>query len=146
MTTRLDLPHPERVRKAAEELLAHASRNGTRPSVLGLAKRLGLSNTTLRRHYPEIVDTVTAIRAGNTEDPQPTDTKRYNDLVRRNAKIRRANRELTDQLALALACIQRLSVDNANLLAALEAASKIRRIDIPHGSAARPAPGTPGRP
>ncbi|MFI2318435.1 hypothetical protein ACH5AP_37135 [Streptomyces anulatus] len=104
---------------------------------------LGLSNTTLRRHYPEIVDAVTAVRAGNNEGRLPADTKRYDDLVRRNAKIRRANRELTDQLTLALACIQRLSVDNANLLAALEAASRIRRIDIPHGSAARPTPMPP---
>ncbi|GAA3082258.1 hypothetical protein GCM10020000_80300 [Streptomyces olivoverticillatus] len=70
MTTRLDLPHPERVRQAADELLAHAARNGTRPSVLGLAKRVGLSNTSLRRHYPEIVETLTAVRTGKVEPPQ----------------------------------------------------------------------------
>ncbi|MEU4731991.1 hypothetical protein [Streptomyces sp. NPDC023588] len=59
------------------------------------------------------------------------------DLVRRNARIRRANRELPNELALALACIRRLSVENARLLAAVEAAARIRRIDLPDGTVVR---------
>ncbi|MGW6842247.1 hypothetical protein [Streptomyces sp. NPDC054958] len=67
--------------------------------------------------------------------------KRYQDRVRRNAKIRRANRELTDEIALALACVQRLPVENAKLLAAVEAAAKVRRIDLLHGTGVRSIPG-----
>ncbi|MGW7261748.1 hypothetical protein [Streptomyces sp. NPDC054834] len=147
MTTRLDLPHPERVRKAADELMTQAARNGTRPSVLGLAQRVGLSNTTLRRHFPEIVEAIGAVRSGTAPEPaQVAGTKRYQDLVRRNAKIRRANRELTDQLALALACIQRLSVENARLVAAVEASANVRRINVmPRGTAAGSIPGPPQR-
>ena len=44
------------------------------------------------------------------------------------------------RLALALTCIQRLSIENANLLAAVEAAAQVHRID-PHGAAARSLPG-----
>lgn len=67
MTARPDLPRPERVRKAADELLAEATRNGVRPSALTLAHRVGLSNTTFHRPYRDIVETITTARNATTE-------------------------------------------------------------------------------
>jgi hypothetical protein len=55
----------------------------------------------------------------------------HDALVARNAKLRRANRALTNQLRLAAAQIQRLGLDNARLRHAVEAGSNITRIDRP---------------
>jgi hypothetical protein len=45
--------------------------NGTRqPSVLPLAAKLELSNTTFRRHFPDLAKEISAIRSG----PQPAAT------------------------------------------------------------------------
>jgi hypothetical protein len=53
----------------------------------------------------------------------------YEVLAARNAKLRRANRSLTENLQFAATQIQRLAVDNARLREALEASGNIIRID-----------------
>ncbi|MFF3949156.1 hypothetical protein ACFYYN_30660 [Streptomyces sp. NPDC001902] len=133
MTARPDLPRPERVGKAADELLAEATRNGVRPSALTLAHRVGLSNTTFHRPYRDIVETITTARNATTERSAPAGTKRDTDLARRNAKFRRANRELTDQLGLALACVQLLAIENKNLRAQVEASSRVTHLPRSRG-------------
>lgn len=109
---------------------------------LGLADRLDLTNTTFRRHFPELASEITHTRstpaASAHDDAQPSP---YDVLVARNAKLRRANRTLTDNLQLAVAHIQRLGVDNARLHDALEASSNnthIDRPDRPHRRDRRP--------
>ncbi|MEU6511535.1 hypothetical protein [Streptomyces sp. NPDC046942] len=113
-------------------VLSECRDNGKRPSVLALAAQLGLSNTTFRRHFPELAKEISTVRSspsspmGNDDRPSP-----YNVLVARNAKLRRANRSLTDNLQYAAAQIQRLALDNARLRETLEATSNITHINSP---------------
>jgi len=89
-----------------------------------------LSNTTFRRHYPAITRSITEYRHAPQHDPtnQPG-ASRYDRLVERNARLRRANRDLTDFLRLAAAQIQRLTLQNDQLRQQLESANKATRID-----------------
>ncbi len=132
MTRPSDVPSEARARQALEHYLSECEASGKRPSVLGLAAQLGLANTTFRRHFPDLASRISDAR------PQPaTGTEAamrstpYDVLAARNAKLRRENRTLSDNLRLAVAQIQRLGVDNARLREALEASSNITRIDRP---------------
>lgn len=132
MSRPADVPAEARARSILTQYVSECHTNGKRPSVLGLASQLGLSNTTFRRHFPEIATEIadsrgpSPDRARDDEQPSP-----YDVLVARNAKLRRANRTLSDNLRLAVAHIQRLGVDNARLRDALEANSNITHIDRP---------------
>jgi transposase-like protein len=123
------LPHEARVQKATEELLDLAREHGTRPSVLALARQFGLANTTFRRHFPDCARQVAGFRntppSGSTGQPG---TSRYDQLIARNARLRRANRNLADHLAIAAANIQRLTLENQRLRRELEASAKVSRI------------------
>ncbi|MFE7017575.1 hypothetical protein ACFVAQ_45160 [Streptomyces sp. NPDC057651] len=113
MTRRVpDLPEAL-VRKHLEEVLKTCRETTTRPSVLMLARRLDLTNTTFRRRYPDIAREIgeqrtapTAPRTGPTE---------HDRLIARNAKLRRRNRDLSAQLAVAAAQIQHLTLHNQRL-------------------------------
>lgn len=50
------------VRKRMEEMLAACHDSNRRPSVLAFARSLGVSNTTFRRRYPDLVQEITARR------------------------------------------------------------------------------------
>ncbi|MDQ1022282.1 hypothetical protein [Streptomyces afghaniensis] len=52
-----DLPHAL-VRKRMEEMLAACRDANRRPSVLAFARSLGMSNTTFRRRYPDLVQEI----------------------------------------------------------------------------------------
>jgi hypothetical protein len=115
------------VRKHLQDLLDTCRETNTRPSVLMLARRLDLTNTTFRRRYPEIAREIadqrvasSTLRSGRTE---------HDRLVTRNAKLRRRNRELTAQLALAVGQIQHLALRNERLQKALEAVSNVTSIN-----------------
>ncbi|MFI1949469.1 hypothetical protein [Streptomyces virginiae] len=91
------------------------------------ATKLGLSNTTFRRHFPDLAKEISTIRS----NPEPTATEErhpspYEILAARNAKLRRTNRSLTENLRFAAAQIQHLAVDNARLREGLEASSNGR--------------------
>jgi hypothetical protein len=125
------IPAEAHVRRVLDQYLTECHDNGTRPSVLTLAAKLDLSNTTFRRHFPDLAKDVAAARSNpkrrDTQDkPSP-----YEILVARNAKLRRANRTLTENLRFAAAQIQRLAVDNARLREAVETAANVTRIDRP---------------
>ncbi|GAB3943897.1 hypothetical protein GCM10029976_067190 [Kribbella albertanoniae] len=111
------------------EQLDRAEQTGGRPSVLALARHFGLSNTTFRRHFPSIASEIGTARTTPPPEDQPRGASRYDRLVERNAKLRRANRDLSDHIKLAAAHIQRLALENARLTQRLEAASKVTRID-----------------
>jgi hypothetical protein len=115
-----------------DQYLTECHDNGKRPSVLALATRLGMTNTTFRRHFPEQAKEISEARSS----PEPraragTRPSSYEVLVARNAKLRRANHTLTGNLRLSAAHVQRLGIDNARLREALEASSNITRIDQP---------------
>jgi hypothetical protein len=88
MTSPTGLPFEPQVRQAFTTLVDLAQQNGHRPSVLALARQFGLSNTTFRRHYPEIVKELREIRrtpaVEHTESPAATEHAR---IVARNAKL-----------------------------------------------------------
>ncbi|WP_405433349.1 hypothetical protein [Streptomyces anulatus] len=127
MTRRVpDLPEAL-VRKHLQEVLDTCHETNTAPSVLMLARRLDLTNTTFRRRYPEIAREIadhraapTTLRSGPTE---------HDRLVARNAKLRRRNRELNTQLALAAAHIQHLALRNERLEEALKSAANVTSIN-----------------
>lgn len=130
VTRTIDLPAEAGARRALTQYFAECGINGNRPSVLGLAAQLGLTNTTFRRHFPELVKELSSIRS---QPPTDTGTDRqtspYDILVSRNAKLRRANHTLTDNLRLAVTQIKRLGVENARLRQALEASNNVIHID-----------------
>src|SRR3954462_10698488 len=100
-----DLPEAL-VRKHLQEVLDICRETNTRPSVLMLARRLDLTNTTFRRRYPDIAREIADHRAAPAS-PRSGPTE-HDKLIARNAKLRNRNRELAVQLALAAAQIQHL--------------------------------------
>lgn len=133
MSRAADVPAEARARRVMDQYMAECGDNGTRPSVLTLATKLGLSNTTFRRHFPDLAKEISAVRS----NPEPAAAAErhpspYEILAARNAKLRRTNRSLTENLRFAAAQIQHLAVDNARLREALEDSSKVTRIDQPH--------------
>ncbi|MFZ3491937.1 hypothetical protein ACODT5_46870 [Streptomyces sp. 5.8] len=126
MTRRVpDLPEAL-VRKHLQQVLDACGEDNSRPSVLMLARRLGLTNTTFRRRYPEIAREISEHRTAPAA-PRGGPTE-HDRLVARNAKLRRRNRDLTGQLALAAAQVQHLALRNERLKEALEAASRVTNI------------------
>lgn len=132
MTRSTDVPSETRARRVLEQYLSECEANGKRPSVLGLASRLGLTNTTFRRHFPDLAREISDTRtqqptsAGTDKQPNP-----YDILVARNAKLRRTNRILTTNIQLAVTQIKHLGVDNARLREALETKNNVTHIDRP---------------
>ncbi|MFI5591198.1 hypothetical protein ACIA5G_39530 [Amycolatopsis sp. NPDC051758] len=112
MTRHTGLPTVEDVCAALAAL--HAYAETTRPpTVLALAQRVGLSNTTFRRHFPAIV---AQMKDSSTthHDLGPADgaaVRGTDRLAQQNARLRQRNRELSEHLALATAEIQRLSIE-----------------------------------
>jgi hypothetical protein len=132
MTRPANIPAEAQVRRVLDAYLSECHDNSKRPSVLTLASRLSLSNTTFRRHFPQHAQEISEARS-RPEPPTRADTRPspYEELAARNARLRRANRTLTSNLKLAAAQIQRLGTENARLREALETSSNIAHIDRP---------------
>ncbi|MFJ8787320.1 hypothetical protein [Streptomyces sp. NPDC102476] len=132
MTRPADIPTEACARRVMNQHLHDCRDNGRRPSVLALATSLGLSNTTFRRHFPDLAKEISTARSsppphtGDKTRPSP-----YDVLIARNAKLRRTNRSLTENLHYAAAHIQRLAHDNARLRQALETSHNITHINQP---------------
>lgn len=120
MTGETDHPDVEVIDAAIERLALAA---GKTPSVLTLARNLGLANTTFRRRYPDVVE---RLRASNRVPAAPDTGPRLVDshIIR----LQQRNRELTDHLELAVASIQRLSIDIRSLRLQLEDATAVTRL------------------
>ncbi|MER6186418.1 hypothetical protein [Streptomyces sp. NPDC001652] len=95
------------------EMLDICKETNTRPSVLMLARHIGLTNTTFRRRYQDIARELAEHRA--TLAHRRDGPSEHDNLVVRNAKLRRRNRDLTAQLALAAAQMQRLALRAARM-------------------------------
>ncbi|WP_372672731.1 hypothetical protein [Amycolatopsis kentuckyensis] len=130
MTRHSCLPTDNDVRAALEALCVEGeTTTGGPPTVIALARRVGLANTTFRRNFPTIVAEIGRI----LEDRgKPASSQRGSTTLQRlteqNARLRHINRELTDQLALAMATIQRLCLDNHQLRAELEGVCNVGHI------------------
>ncbi|MGW6880821.1 hypothetical protein ACWGEU_11255 [Streptomyces goshikiensis] len=118
----------ERVRQAMEEMLKRARETGQRPTVLALARQFSLSNTTFRRHFPDIARGISQSRAAPPDEREDARPTAYEKLVARNAKLKRANQNQQALLRLAAAEVQRLALLNADLLEALEEARNVTPI------------------
>lgn len=131
MTRKIGLPSEDEVRQARADLVAQSQASGTRPTVVALARRVGLTNPTFWRHFPDTARQIADLGRTPT-DPAPTaagTTNRLHELEKRNTDLRRANQNLTDHLELAVANIQRLTLDNHRLHKELEATAKVTRLD-----------------
>jgi len=129
MTRKIALPSKDEVHHAKTRLLAEACASGTRPTVVTLARNLGLTNPTFWRYFPDTAREIAALT--RTPAPAPTaedTTDRLRQLEDRNAALLRTNRNLTDHLELAVANIQRLAIDNQRLRQELEATAKVTHL------------------
>jgi hypothetical protein len=130
VSRRVDLPDDHAVRTTMTVLLDEAATEGTTPTVVALAKRLGLTNSTFWRHFPDIANELrTTVRTPNPDTPASPAAQRLAELEQRNAELIRDNRQLTEHLDLAVVNLHRLTLDNHKLRQALEEASKVTRID-----------------
>lgn len=129
MSRRADLPSRSTVQRALYELLDETSAEGVRPTVVSLARRLGLANTTFWRHFPDLANQIREnARTPSPASPTSAAALRMAELERRYAEAVRDNRNLRDNLDLAVANIQRLTLDNRQLRQALETQQKITTI------------------
>ena len=127
MSRRKPLPGEQEVRDALAQMRAEAAEGGAAVSVLGLARRLGISNATFWRNFREIA---TEIRqAPATKPAAEGPTARGPGLEEQNSRLRRERDHLAGQLQAALAHLRRLTTDNARLHGELEAARGVSRID-----------------
>jgi len=138
VTARVELPSETQVRQALTELGAQPGAG--QPTVLALARSLGLANGTFWRHFPEIARQVADQRRAvirhdrATSTPEPPAGNPPSEL----ARLRRANRELTYQIDVAIAHLQRLTLENHALREELEHSAKITR--LPRARQLVPAP------
>lgn len=128
MTRRTALPSVEDVQLAVKEL---TEITGKSPTALAPASPFGLANTTFRRNFPDIAADLAHQRATG---PASADAaiSRFDQLKADNEKLRRDNHELAEHLELAVANIQRLTLESHRLRQQLETANKITRIDPNH--------------
>lgn len=126
MTRRTVLPSHDDVQLAIKRL---TETTGKPPTVLALARHLGLANTTFRRHFPDMTTEFTQQRSPAPADSDPVAASRFEKIQRENTELRRARRELAEHLELAIANIQRLTLDNHHLRQQLHAATKITHIN-----------------
>ncbi|MER5371073.1 hypothetical protein [Streptomyces sp. NPDC002722] len=110
---RRPLPSRADVSAAVDALTAET---GRAPSMMALATRLGLANTTFRRNFPTIFAELTRSRPATGA---VTSAEAFTALKTEHARLRGDKCDLTQQLDLALAVIQRPSIDNDRLRVAL---------------------------
>ena len=115
-------------RAACLQLQHEAETTGRQAGVLALSRHLGLANTTLRRRFPDICAEVAVRRAQPALPAGALDTTGYETLEKDVARLRRDNQDLTENLEMAIANIQRLTIENHRLRQALEEAHKVARL------------------
>jgi len=127
MSRRVQLPTEAEVRTALTQLCDHADQHHTRPTVTALARRVGLTNTTFWRYFPqqarELVDRTRV---------EPADDDRGGNGTDRVAALTRDNQQLREHLDLATANIARLTLENHHLRTTLEAATAVTQLSSRH--------------
>jgi len=132
MTRRIPLPSESEVRTALAQLSA-ANDSGI-VTARDLARQLGLANSTFWRHFSEIAQEVANENrvAFRVAQAAPEHSPRGGDPER---ALRKENASLRDQIELAVAHIQRLTIDNQTLRDQLEAQTNI--VKLPKGGSER---------
>lgn len=133
MSRKIGLPAEAHVRAVLADMLAEETAGGPKPSVLALARRLGLSNATFWRHFRDIATEIRHTAGDSMAQPGGQNPRRdrvVGELASQNAGLRRERDRLADQLEVALGHLRRLTIDNARLRHDLEAAHKITRLDL----------------
>ena len=95
---------------------------------LQIAKHLGLANTTFRRQFPDIAADLSRIRSTEPDHEGDQHSSPYQELKQHNAKLRRDIEELTTHLELAVANIQRLTLENHRLRRERDEATRVTPI------------------
>jgi AcrR family transcriptional regulator len=99
MSRRVDLPDQAEIHRAREEVLSAAGATGRKPTVVALAKKLGMSHSTFWRHFPDVAQNLVAsARAGGPSAPEETVPSRYDQLKDDHAKLKRTATELEQSL------------------------------------------------
>jgi AcrR family transcriptional regulator len=131
VSRKIELPGEAHVRDVLADMLAEAAAGGAKPSVLALARRLGLSNATFWRHFRDIATEVRHAASDSMAQAGAENMRRdrAGELASQNAGLRRDRDRLADQLEAALGHLRRLTIDNAQLRHDLEAARRITRLD-----------------
>jgi hypothetical protein len=128
MSCRKPLPGEQEVRDALAQMRAEVDA-GAAVSVLGLARRLGISNATFWRNYREIATEIRQAPAATAQASTGTPPAHDLGLEERHSRLRRERDQLAGQLQAALAHLRRLTTDNARLRGELEAARGVSRLD-----------------
>jgi hypothetical protein len=135
MTRKINLPAEEHVRAVMTGMLADADAGGPRPTVLALARSLGLANATFWRHYHDIATELRQHAVSEIPAARVRDHNRLpgqgGELASQNAALRRERDHLASQLEAALSHPRRLTIDNAGLRRELEIARAVTRLDRP---------------
>ena len=135
MTDRPPMPSQQAVRDALSSLRAEAETTGRQPSVLALAARVGLPNTTFRHRYPDLCAELTQAPRRSDAPVVAASATAYETLAHAHARLRQDHNALSEHLELAIANIQRLTLDDDALRRALETARDVGR--LPDRSARR---------
>ncbi len=129
MSRRVQLPTETDVAAALTQLCDHADQHHTRPTVTALARRVGLTNATFWRCFPQQArELVERARV----EPTDADNDRGTNVTDRTAALARDNQQLREHLDLATANIARLTLENHHLRTTLEAATSVSQLSSRH--------------
>lgn len=115
MSRRVALPSETEIREARTQL--SVAEPAEPPTVIALARCLGLTNATFWRHFPHIAQEVASLRRNSLRSPGPanaSDTAGA-DASSVLAQLRNDKARLGRQLEVALAQIQHLTLENRAL-------------------------------
>lgn len=127
MTQRVPLPTADDITSAINALTTE--RTGRPPAALAVATRLGMSNATFWRHFPDIARELVDSRreANRTVRRQVADASDANDRST-IARLRVENARLLNEVNFAAAEVQRLTLENHALRTQLEQSARVTAI------------------
>lgn len=126
MTQRVPLPTADDITRAIDALMNEAGRP---PAALAVATRLGMSNATFWRHFPLIARELADSRreANRTVRRQVADASATNHRST-IARLRVENARLLNEVNLAAAEVQRLTLENHGLRTQREQLARVTAI------------------
>lgn len=123
MTRRVPLPSPDQI---AAAIASETERSGRPPAALAVASRLGMSNATFWRHFPRVAqDLADARRDANRRAQRVLETDSRPHLAATIAGLRTENADLQNDIKVAAAEVQRLTLENHDLRTQLEQVARI---------------------
>lgn len=126
MTPRVPLPTPDQI---AAAIAVETEQSRRPPAALAVARRLGMSNATFWRHFPRVAQELAdARRSANRSVQRRVATDSGPNAAVTIARLRAENVGLQDDIKVAAAEVQRLTLENHVLRAQLETAAGITPI------------------